>query len=48
MRERLRLVGGELAIDSRPGDGTRIDVRVLLRSTRDADGSLPAVSVPVS
>jgi signal transduction histidine kinase len=28
MRERLYLVGGEIAIDSRPGGGTRISVRV--------------------
>ena len=28
MRERLRLIGGEISIDSRPGQGTRIDVRV--------------------
>ena len=28
MRERLHLVGGEIAIDSRPSGGTRIDVRV--------------------
>jgi hypothetical protein len=30
MRERLRLVGGELVIDSRLGGGTRIEVRVPL------------------
>jgi PAS domain S-box-containing protein len=30
MRERLSLVGGQLVIDSRPGGGTRIDVRVPL------------------
>jgi PAS domain S-box-containing protein len=28
MRERLHLVGGRIRIDSRPGGGTRIDVRV--------------------
>jgi signal transduction histidine kinase len=28
MRERLTLVGGEIAIDSHPSDGTQIDVRV--------------------
>ncbi|MEO2091878.1 MAG: PAS domain-containing sensor histidine kinase, partial [Gemmataceae bacterium] len=28
MRERLHLVGGTIAIDSGPGEGTRIDVRV--------------------
>jgi PAS domain S-box-containing protein len=28
MRERLHLVGGEIAIDARPSGGTRIDVRV--------------------
>jgi len=31
MRERLNLVGGQMVIDSRPGRGTRIDVRVPLR-----------------
>jgi hypothetical protein len=30
MRERLRLVGGTIFIDSRPSAGTRIDVRVRL------------------
>jgi len=30
MRERLNLVGGQMVIDSRPGGGTRIDVRVPL------------------
>jgi len=33
MQERLRLVGGTLAIDSRPGAGTRIEVRVPLAGT---------------
>jgi signal transduction histidine kinase len=28
MRERVHLVGGEIAIDSRPAGGTRIAVRV--------------------
>jgi signal transduction histidine kinase len=32
MRERLRLVGGAIAIDSRPSAGTRIDVHVPLPS----------------
>ncbi len=31
MEERLRLVGGEITIHSRPSQGTRIDVRVPLR-----------------
>ena len=30
IRERVRLVGGSVSIDSRPGSGTRIDVRVPL------------------
>jgi signal transduction histidine kinase len=30
MRERLRLVGGSLSIDSRPSKGTEINVRVPL------------------
>jgi PAS domain S-box-containing protein len=33
MRERLRLVGGELVIDSQLGRGTRIEVRVSLHAT---------------
>jgi len=33
MRERAALVGGELAIDSRPLDGTRVTLRVPLPST---------------
>jgi len=32
MEERLRLVGGEITIDSRPNEGARIDVRVPLPS----------------
>jgi PAS domain S-box-containing protein len=31
MRERLYLVGGQMVIESRPGGGTRIDVRVPLK-----------------
>ena len=40
MRERLRLVGGAIAIDSRPSAGTRIDVHVPL----SAAGQEPIVS----
>jgi signal transduction histidine kinase len=36
MEERLRLVGGNLAISSRPGMGTRIEARVPLRVRRNA------------
>src|SRR6185295_4000083 len=35
MRERLRLVGGELTITSRAGQGTTIDARVPLTDLRD-------------
>jgi PAS domain S-box-containing protein len=42
MRERLRLVGGELAIDSPPAGGARVDVRVPLGATGPAEGALPA------
>jgi PAS domain S-box-containing protein len=42
MRERLRLVGGTIAIDSRPGAGTRIDVRVPLGGAGPAEEALPA------
>jgi PAS domain S-box-containing protein len=39
MRERLYLVGGRMAVESRPGGGTRIDVCVPLRErTEDANG----------
>jgi PAS domain S-box-containing protein len=41
MRERLHLVGGEIAIDSRPSGGTRIRVRVPLRPPAP-----PRVAVP--
>jgi signal transduction histidine kinase len=30
MRERLRLVGGEVTVESKPSEGTRLDVRVPL------------------
>ena len=40
MRERLRLVGGTIAIDSRPGAGTRIEVRVPLGAAVP-DGAAP-------
>jgi PAS domain S-box-containing protein len=36
MRERLNLVGGQMVIDSRPGRGTRIDVRVPLREPAES------------
>ena len=41
MRERLFLVGGEITIESRPGSGTRIDVRVSLprRDEVQSDGT---------
>ena len=42
MRERLRLIGGTIAIDSRPGAGTRIDVRVPLGGAGQADEPLQA------
>jgi signal transduction histidine kinase len=32
MRERLRLVGGEMTLDSRPSKGTRIEVRVPMKA----------------
>jgi signal transduction histidine kinase len=40
MRERLHLVGGEIAIDSRPAGGTRIDVRVPAPAGSRAEGAL--------
>ena len=37
MRERIETMGGELRIDSRPGEGTRIEVRVPLAHSANAD-----------
>jgi signal transduction histidine kinase len=45
MRERLHLVHGQIAIDSQPALGTRIDVRVPWSGNGQAEGVLPA---PVS
>ena len=42
MRERLRLVGGTIAIDSRLGAGTRIDVRVPLGAAAPDEPALSA------
>ncbi len=42
MRERLRLVGGTIAIDSRPGAGTRIDVHVPLGAAAPDEAALSA------
>jgi PAS domain S-box-containing protein len=52
MRERLRLVGGTIAIDSRKSAGTRIDVRVPRCSTNQrpdepSEQSLPAQSAGI-
>jgi signal transduction histidine kinase len=41
MRERLHLVGGAIAIDSRPGAGTRIEVRVPLSATPEGPVARP-------
>ena len=38
MRERLRLVNGTIAIDTRPSEGTRIEVRVPPESSTPAAG----------
>ena len=37
MRERLRLISGDFAVESEPSRGTRIRVRVPLRGTFDQD-----------
>ena len=42
MRERLRLVDGTIAIDSRRSSGTRIEVRVPLGTTSRSEGILSA------
>jgi signal transduction histidine kinase len=46
MRERLYLVGGSMTIDSRPSEGTCIDVRVPIatNSTADEDAREPQSS----
>ncbi len=41
MEERARLLGGELSIESRPGEGTRIDV-TMPRGATDAETQSPA------
>jgi len=46
MRERLTLIGGQVVVDSRPGGGTRIDVRVPLpepvAESKDESDGCPA------
>jgi PAS domain S-box-containing protein len=42
MRERLYLVGGQIAINSRPGRGTRIEVRVPRSAPSEPNGSASA------
>ena len=44
MKERLNLVGGEIHIESRPGGGTRISVRVPLANRRENTNEHPAFS----
>jgi PAS domain S-box-containing protein len=40
MRERLHLIGGEIAIDSRASGGTRIEVRVPVPATGEAEDAM--------
>src|ERR1035437_4628870 len=40
MRERAQIIGGELTIDSRPHDGTRIRIRVPLKTGERATGEV--------
>ena len=40
MRERAQIIGGELTIDSRPHDGTRIQIRVPLNTGERATGEV--------
>ena len=44
MRERLYLVGGTMAIDSRPSGGTRIDVRVPISAPARPEDALYAAA----
>jgi PAS domain S-box-containing protein len=46
MRERLHLVGGAIVIDSRPSEGTRIDVRVPLSTPGGGPNSQTESAVP--
>jgi len=48
MRERLHLVRGQIAIDSQPSRGTRIDVRVPLCGNGQAEGALPTPATGIS
>ena len=45
MRERMRLVGGELAVRSKPGEGTHIEARVPI--VHDLGQKMPPVSIRV-
>jgi signal transduction histidine kinase len=45
MRERLRLIGGELTIRSQAGQGTRIDARVPLRIPRSQSAAADSIRV---
>lgn len=42
MRERASAIGGELKIDSRPGEGTRVIVRIVRRAPAPSRGPLTA------
>ncbi|HKB01547.1 MAG TPA: hypothetical protein VKD90_04965, partial [Gemmataceae bacterium] len=44
MRERLYMVGGRMVIHSRPGGGTRIDVRVPLGERPAAEAEVDLVT----
>jgi signal transduction histidine kinase len=46
MRERLHLIGGAITIDSRPSNGTRIDVRVPLAAIGQADAACEELPSP--
>ena len=46
MRERLTLLGGRCEVESKPGQGTRVLVRLPLAATPDGEGRMSKASVP--
>lgn len=47
MEERVRLMGGDLTIDSDPGGGTRVSVHIPLRPPASPDNGIHAEALPV-
>jgi chemotaxis protein histidine kinase CheA len=49
MRERARMMRGRISVQSRPGEGTRIEVRVPIPpQVAEADESLERTTIPTA